>query len=59
MKKLSGYKGVSWDKEREKWEAHITVDGRKRHLGHFDLGTQAAGAYRKAADKHFGEFARY
>ena len=54
----SGAKGVSWDKSREKWEAYITRDERKHHLGRFDSREDAAAAYWKAAREHFGEFAR-
>lgn len=29
----SGVCGVSWNKQREKWEAYIQVDGKKKNLG--------------------------
>ena len=54
----SGYKGVSWDKSREKWEAYITITGRRRRLGRFDDPKEAAEAYDRAAVLHFGRFAR-
>lgn len=31
----SGYTGVSWRKDSNKWKAQIQVDGRKIHLGSF------------------------
>jgi len=38
--------------------AHITADGRLRHLGYFDTAEEAHEAYAKAAREHFGDFAR-
>lgn len=54
----SGFKGVSWCKERGMWEAYITINCRKKNLGRFDKKEDAAAAYWTAAQKHFGEFAR-
>lgn len=31
----SGYMGVSWDRSRSKWQAHIKIDGKFLHLGRF------------------------
>lgn len=57
----SGYKGVTrvrgLDKDRPKWKAAITVEGRKMALGTFEKPEDAAWAYDVAALKHFGEFA--
>jgi hypothetical protein len=39
---ISGYRGVSWDKERGKWEAHAGLDGRKHFLGRFSTPEEAA-----------------
>ena len=39
----SGYPGVSWTTDG-KWEAHITVDGRRHHLGLFDTAREAYAA---------------
>jgi hypothetical protein len=55
----SGYKGVSFDRSRQKWQARISVAGRSaRRLGRFDCPVAAHAAYVAAAEKHFGEFAR-
>lgn len=54
----SGFKGVSWDKERKKWAAYINANGRLYHLGRFSIKRVAAEAYDKAAKKLHGEFAR-
>lgn len=53
----SGYKGVCWDKNRQKWKTHIHVDGKIINLGRFDTKEKAAIAYNEAALKYFGEFA--
>lgn len=52
----SQYKGVSWNKARNKWSAQITVNGKKKHLGFFVDETQAALAYDKYAKELFGDF---
>ena len=51
------YKGVSWHKRNEKWEAYIGI-GKKKYLGNFQDEEQAALAYNQAAIINFGEFAR-
>ena len=54
----SGYKGVTWDKRREKWVAQIMIDRKHIYLGQFDNAEEAHAAYVKAANENFGEFAR-
>ncbi len=56
--KSSQYKGVYFSKERNTWNAYITVNGKHLHLGIFATEYAAAQAYNEAATKHFGEFAR-
>jgi hypothetical protein len=53
----SGYKGVSWHKQKNKWIAKIQVVNRQKHLGCFTDMIEAAKAYDAAAIKYFGEFA--
>lgn len=59
----SGYKGVSYDKERNKWEAYIHLPSvvsnksYKKHLGRYATAEQAAEAYKIAAKKYYGEYA--
>lgn len=52
-----GYKGVSYDKNRDKWFAQIKVMRKHINLGRFKTKEDAARAYNEAALKHFGEFA--
>jgi len=54
----SGYKGVSWDKSRNKWKANITLRGKTINLGLFIIITDAAKAYAEAAKWLHGEFFR-
>lgn len=51
----SGRKGVY--RQGSKWRAQIRVDGALKHLGYFDTVDAAHGAYTRAADAAFGEFA--
>lgn len=53
-----GLKGVYWNKERGKFQAQITVDGRNLYLGRFLTAKAAAAAYDHAAVEHHGIFAR-
>lgn len=54
----SGYRGVTWKAEKQKWRAFINRNNRQCHLGYFDTPEQAYEAYKAAAAQHFGEFAR-
>jgi hypothetical protein len=55
---ISGFKGVSWDKENNKWRASIGLNGRNLKLGRFTTPIEAAKVYNTAALEYFGEFAR-
>ena len=54
----SGFKGVTWDKEKNKWKAHISVDSREIHLGYFESLGDAYEKYIEASNKYHGEFGR-
>lgn len=51
------YKGVCWDKSKNKWVAHIQINKKLKHLGRFTDEIEAAKTYDTAALKYFGEFA--
>lgn len=53
----SAYKGVSWNKQKAKWEAGLKYEGKRRYLGFFKIEVHAAYAYDLAAVGRFGEFA--
>lgn len=54
----SDYKGVFWDKSRQRWCATIHADGKTRALGRFKTEREAAEAYDRAALELWGRFAR-
>lgn len=53
----SKYKGVTWDKNRNKWTVHICLDWKIKHLGRFEKEIDAVKAYNEVAKELFGEFA--
>jgi hypothetical protein len=52
----SGYRGVSWFKQGNKWRAYIVIAGKQLSLGLFDDIEAAHQAYCKAAKAFHGEF---
>ena len=52
--RISKYKGVCWVRQRQKWEVHIYLHGKKRHVGYFDDEVIAARAYDKAVTETCG-----
>jgi len=58
----SGYKGVFRSKPDNKWCAKIRNNGKLIHIGYFPATPEgeieAARAYDRAAQEHFGEFAK-
>jgi hypothetical protein len=53
----SQYKGVTWNKQKQKWQAQIKVNYKNINLGLFETEADAALAFNQAAIHHFGEFA--
>jgi hypothetical protein len=56
--KYSEFKGVTWDRARNKWKAHITINKKTTNLGRFTCEIECAKVYNEAAIKHFGKYAR-
>jgi hypothetical protein len=54
----SRFKGVSWDRSRNKWQSKITVNGLCKNLGRHGSEEEAARAYDAAARASWGPFAR-
>ena len=54
----SGYKGVSWNSRKNKWNANIYAEDKNIHLGFFFCLIKAAKAYNDAAKKYYGEYAK-
>ena len=46
-----GFLGVSWDKNKLKWQARIVVVKKHIHLGYYSSGEEAHAAYLKAKDE--------
>lgn len=54
----SGYKGVHWRADRHHWRVLIRCDGKSVYLGSFATAEDGHAAYRAAAKRFHGEFAR-
>lgn len=54
----TGFKGVTFYKATQRFQAQIYVRGKNIALGYFNTSEKAAIAYKKAALIYFGEFAR-
>lgn len=48
----SAYRGVSWNRDCRKWQAHVYYDGRSRYLGLFASEQDAAEAAAQARAGH-------
>lgn len=53
----SGFKGVIWSAQRDKWIAEIKANGVRKYLGSFENPEEASAAYKTAAKCLHGEFA--
>ena len=47
----SKYRGVSWNKQNNKWNADITINYKTKHLGLFDNEEEAYECYKKKYDE--------
>jgi hypothetical protein len=55
-KNSSNYKGVHFDKQKNKWRARIQINGENKHLGYFENIEEAVNARVKTAKEVFGEY---
>ena len=55
----SGYKGVSWNKQMQKWHAQCRYLGKNYRLGYFDDVLDAAKAYQGKQLELYKEFAKW
>jgi hypothetical protein len=55
----SGFTGVSWSKRHGKWETHVQINKKKKHLGLFSNLEDARKVSEEARIKHYGEFSRF
>lgn len=53
----SKFKGVSYDKSRQNWQAYVTTNGKRINIGRFSSERKAAIAYDIVAQQMHGEFA--
>lgn len=49
----SGYKGVMWDKHKNKWRAYIGFKGKQINLGYYEKKDDAIKARKQAEEKYF------
>lgn len=54
----SGYKGIYFDKQSNRWKVEISFNKIRKYIGCFTDKIKAAKAYNEAALKYHGEFAR-
>lgn len=54
---VSGFRGVSFSRHRQKWQAKIRAEGKHYHLGYFSSAVAAAEAYDARAVSLHGAFA--
>jgi hypothetical protein len=59
VKNKSGYKGVSWSKEKCKWKVALKLNGIQKHFGYFKDLEFASLVAKEAIDKYHKEFANY
>jgi len=55
--RITRFYGIYWDKDKEKWQVRLDINGRIRRLGYYADEIEAAKAYDEAAKEYRGEFA--
>ena len=51
------YNGIRWDKNKEKWQVRLTINGRRKSFGYYADEIEAAKVYDRVAKKYRGEYA--
>lgn len=54
----SGFKGVTYDKKKQRWASAINLMGKKKFLGYYDKPQDAHDAYARAAKIYHADFSR-
>lgn len=52
----SGITGVSWSKSKNKWEAYITINKKRKNLGRYENIDDAIRVRKEAEEKYFGTY---
>lgn len=52
----SGYRGVTWSAVAKKWQAAVSAEGKRYHIGYFECPEEAYKAYLEKAKQLHGEF---
>lgn len=52
----SGNTGISWAKEKQKWEVYIGINNKYIHLGRYDNYDDALNVRKEAEKKYFGKY---
>ena len=53
----SGYKGIYWAKDKNKWTVQITLNNKTKYIGRYEKLEDAIAARKEATKKYYGEFA--
>lgn len=53
----SGYKGVCWDNERQKWLAQVSLKGKTKYIGRYTTAQEASDAYQKFCQEYYSKSA--
>jgi len=56
---ISGFKGISWSKDKKKWSVQIRINGKKKSFGHFKDLELADLVSQEARNKYHKDFARH
>ena len=56
LNNTSGATGVSWHKNKGKWQAYLTINHKRIHLGYHVKFDDAVKVRKDAEEKYFGEY---